>query len=137
MTERERWIVYPLLFLALGAGLRDKLFTVTKAKTIVCERLAVVREDVRGDPIPIVEIGRPPISREMAPGGVIALPGDVKARTVYADNFVFRGIPFGPDLLRAILAISPGDWFRAMQQSAQEAGSSGEQPKDSKAALPK
>ena len=25
MTERERWIVYPLLFLALGALLRDKL----------------------------------------------------------------------------------------------------------------
>ena len=25
MTERERWIVYPLLFLALGAALRDKL----------------------------------------------------------------------------------------------------------------
>lgn len=24
MTERERWIVYPLLFLALGASLRDK-----------------------------------------------------------------------------------------------------------------
>ena len=25
MSERERWIVYPLLFFALGAALRDKL----------------------------------------------------------------------------------------------------------------
>ena len=33
MTERERWIVYPLLFLALGAALRDKLSEHTKTKT--------------------------------------------------------------------------------------------------------
>ena len=46
MTERERWIVYPLLFLALGASLRDK-FTqqVTTdrlhAGQISCEQLLV------------------------------------------------------------------------------------------------
>ena len=33
MTERERWIVYPLLFLALGAALRDKLVDRTTTKT--------------------------------------------------------------------------------------------------------
>ena len=32
MTERERWIVYPLLFLALGAALRDKLSEHTKTQ---------------------------------------------------------------------------------------------------------
>jgi hypothetical protein len=46
MNERERWIVYPLLFFALGAALRDKfLQRVTTdeliAKRIVCEDLAV------------------------------------------------------------------------------------------------
>lgn len=47
MNERERWIVYPLLFFALGAGLRDK-FTqqVTTdrlhAGKIRCEELEIV-----------------------------------------------------------------------------------------------
>ena len=39
MSERERWIVYPLLFLALGAALRDKLFNLTRSQTVVCESL--------------------------------------------------------------------------------------------------
>jgi hypothetical protein len=47
MTERERWIVYPLLFFALGAALRDK-FTHTvqtdelRAGRILCEELEVL-----------------------------------------------------------------------------------------------
>lgn len=39
MTERERWIVYPLLFLALGAALRDKLIKQTFSERIECELL--------------------------------------------------------------------------------------------------
>ena len=52
MSERERWIVYPLLFFALGAAIRDKLFhqvtTVDlgaesiRAHDIVCESLTIV-----------------------------------------------------------------------------------------------
>ncbi|MGL4513903.1 MAG: hypothetical protein ACRCT8_12500 [Lacipirellulaceae bacterium] len=42
MTERERWIVYPLLFLALGAALRDKMAKQTRAQQLVCEQLLVV-----------------------------------------------------------------------------------------------
>lgn len=49
MTDRERWIVYPLLFLALGAALRDKLAKQTRAKEIVCEQLYVV--DAEGRPL--------------------------------------------------------------------------------------
>ncbi len=45
MTERERWIVYPLLFLALGAALRDKLVDRTTAKSIVCQELLIVDEE--------------------------------------------------------------------------------------------
>ncbi len=42
MSERERWIVYPLLFFALGASLRDKLLQRIDAKEIYCESLRIV-----------------------------------------------------------------------------------------------
>jgi hypothetical protein len=48
MTERERWIVYPLLFLALGAALRDKLVDRTTTKSIVCQELSIVDEGSTG-----------------------------------------------------------------------------------------
>jgi hypothetical protein len=48
MTERERWIVYPLLFLALGAALRDKLIDRTTTKSIVCQELSIVDEESTG-----------------------------------------------------------------------------------------
>jgi hypothetical protein len=48
MTERERWIVYPLLFLALGAALRDKLVDRTTTKSIVCQELSIVDEESTG-----------------------------------------------------------------------------------------
>lgn len=46
MSERERWIIYPLLFFALGAALRDKFLqhVTTKELTateIVCEKITV------------------------------------------------------------------------------------------------
>jgi hypothetical protein len=42
MSERERWIVYPLLFFALGAALRDKLLQRVESKEIFCEKLSIV-----------------------------------------------------------------------------------------------
>ncbi len=42
MSERERWIVYPLLFFALGAALRDKILQRIEAKEIFCESLKIV-----------------------------------------------------------------------------------------------
>jgi hypothetical protein len=48
MSERERWVVYPLLFLALGASLRDKLIDRTTSRVIVCQELQVVDEDITG-----------------------------------------------------------------------------------------
>ena len=68
MTERERWIVYPLLFLALGAALRDKLFDQTRTKSLECQELTVSAENVGGQP-PIAlrgsapSIARPPTKR--------------------------------------------------------------------------
>jgi hypothetical protein len=39
MNERERWIVYPLLFFALGASLRDKFLQQVHTKEFSCEQL--------------------------------------------------------------------------------------------------
>ena len=60
MTERERWVVYPLLFLALGAALRDKLIDRTITKSIVCQELNVVDEEPLGRQPPrvLAKIGR-------------------------------------------------------------------------------
>lgn len=44
MSERERWIVYPLLFLALGAALRDKLLKQTQTDNIACKQI-FIRDD--------------------------------------------------------------------------------------------
>lgn len=53
MTERERWIVYPLLFLALGAALRDKIIKTTHSQLVTCEALCVVDKDEK----PILVLG--------------------------------------------------------------------------------
>ena len=41
MTTRERWIVYPLLFLTLGIALRDKIVPPThlRCSELVCDRV--------------------------------------------------------------------------------------------------
>jgi len=46
MSQRERWIVYPLLFLALGIALRDKMSGTIDTGTIVCERVLCQRLNV-------------------------------------------------------------------------------------------
>jgi|SRR3954469_4470363 hypothetical protein len=59
MTERERWIVYPLLFLALGVALRDKLVERTTTRTVRCEELIVEEEATANEqPRVIARIGR-------------------------------------------------------------------------------
>ncbi len=45
MSERERWIVYPLLFLALGASLRDKIIKTTESQRIKCQGLWVYDDE--------------------------------------------------------------------------------------------
>lgn len=41
MTERERWIVYPLLFLTLGIAVKDKIAGRSTADTVLCNTLVV------------------------------------------------------------------------------------------------
>jgi hypothetical protein len=80
MTERERWIVYPLLFLALGAALRDKLFDRTTTKSIVCQELTVVDEEpVANRPVRILaKIGRTESASGTPPRGYLLVNGQVE-----------------------------------------------------------
>ena len=120
MTERERWIVYPLLFLALGAGLRDKLFDQTRTKSIECQELTVSAEERVGHPtISLARIGaieRSPSDK--TPAGQMLINGQlvvvdsirtsaIYADRVFADNYVYRGIPFAPTILRAMPGTVP------------------------------
>ena len=77
MNERERWIVYPLLFLALGAALRDKLIDRTTTKSIVCQELIVVDEQPLGrEPVVLARIGRQDAEDgNQSPGGELLLNG--------------------------------------------------------------
>jgi hypothetical protein len=93
MTERERWVVYPLLFLALGASLRDKLFDRTTSKSIVCEELMVVDADTGGtEPIRVLaKIGRAELTPNAPPTGRLVVNGDVVI--VDADDLAADGQP--------------------------------------------
>lgn len=65
MTERERWIVYPLLFLALGAALRDKIVKSTESQRIKCQGLAVF--DANEEPLLVLGAEQFPELRADAP----------------------------------------------------------------------
>jgi hypothetical protein len=121
MTERERWIIYPLLFLALGSALRDKLIDQTRSKSIVCQELIVFGEDRgRRQMVPLVRIGAAESPGQgTRPFGAVEVDGVVKAELVQAANFSFRGIPFGPTILQAVPGMLPADWLKALQQSAE------------------
>ena len=41
MTDRERWTVYPLLFLTLGIAVKDKIVGRSTADTVLCSTLVV------------------------------------------------------------------------------------------------
>lgn len=50
MSDRERWIVYPLLFLAIGMSLRDKTLPTTR---VITDKIVVLNDN----DVPVVEIG--------------------------------------------------------------------------------
>jgi hypothetical protein len=126
MTERERWIVYPLLFLAIGAALRDKLFDRTTSKSIVCQELIVVDDDRGGNkPIRILARigGTEHTPSDPAREGQMFIDGQLlveqlRAGSIVADNFAYRGIPFAPTLRAIVPGVTPADVLRALQQAA-------------------
>jgi len=51
MSDRERWTVYPLLFLTLGVALKDKIVREVNVKDVICQKVfcnALVVTDPRG-----------------------------------------------------------------------------------------
>ena len=122
MTERERWVVYPLLFLALGAALRDKLFDRTTSKSIVCQELTVVdAEPVGNRQVHILaKIGRTDPNSGSPPSGYLFVNGQLDVQgVVNAQQYRYQGVPFVPALQGLPLGVSWPDLLRAMQQAAQ------------------
>ena len=84
MSTRERWIVYPLLFMTLGIALRDKVITPNRLAvgTVVCNRLQSNRAECHtllvNDPA-----GRP----------VVVAGTDANTGAGIIETFTARGIP--------------------------------------------
>jgi hypothetical protein len=122
MTERERWIVYPLLFLALGAALRDKLFDRTTSKSIVCQELTVVdAEPVGNRQVRVLaKIGRTEPNVGAPSSGYLIVNGQLDVQgVVNAQQYRYQGVPFVPAFQGLPLGISWPDLLRAMQQAAE------------------
>jgi hypothetical protein len=109
MSERERWIVYPLLFLALGAALRDKLVDRTMTKSIVCQELLVVDDQPLGrEPVLLARLGR----RDQptpggAPEGQLVLNGEV---LLNGNLQLVDGDPTVQQLLRRLVTLGRGQF---------------------------
>lgn len=118
MTERERWIVYPLLFLALGAALRDKFVDPTVHRSIVCQELTVVDDDsdLQQGAHVLAKIGH---NSETAGTGYLVVNGGVEVTgSLNANQYAVQGHVLTPafqamfDFLR---------WLQAVQQQQQNA----------------
>lgn len=140
MSERERWVVYPLLFLALGAALRDKLVDRTTTKSIVCQELTVVEEEPDGHrPVRVLaRIGRNEAATNSAAAGYlivngeVAVEGDVRVDgIVNANQFAMQGALLSPPMPG--IGISFPDLLRALQAAQgarQPPAQQGNQPAD-------
>lgn len=126
MTERERWVVYPLLFLALGAALRDKLIDRTTTKSIVCQELLVIDEQPLGrEPVLLARIGRAERSASGGPSkGQFLLNGQVNVNgqvivdgAINAKLYAYQGIPIVPALRAVFPGVSLPDLLRAIPQA--------------------
>ena len=97
MSERERWIVYPLLFLALGVALRDELFDQTWSRRVVCERLTVIDSEgsTPTEPFRIATLGRRS-NEGIADVGELHV-NTVRATNVVAKNFIRQGVQIRPN----------------------------------------
>ena len=156
MTERERWIVYPLLFLALGAALRDKLSEHTKTKTIECQELMVYGDEgADQQPVPLVQIGAvkrtsadSPHLGQILVNGLVQAQGvrsegiqagviqadSIQTTNINADKYYFRRVPFAPQPVPAVPGMSTGDWLRAQQHQADGASDEDSPAKETPAA---
>ncbi|REK12014.1 MAG: hypothetical protein DWQ37_13425 [Planctomycetota bacterium] len=77
MTDRERWTVYPLLFLTMGIAIKDKLGPVRiddlQSEKIVCQELVAKKQQAKAivcqELIVIDENGREQVSLRVSTNG--------------------------------------------------------------------
>lgn len=71
MSERERWIVYPLLFLGLGTSLKDKLVapSVVKAERIECNQIQC-RQQLSTNQLDAAQVT---VAKSLAAGQVVVI----------------------------------------------------------------
>jgi len=113
MTERERWVVYPLLFLALGAALRDKLVDRTTTKSIRCQELVVEEEPTGNHPGQVLaKIGRTESTPTTPAIGYFFVKGEVDVDgllkvdgVVNAKQYAYQGLLFMP-LLQSVPGVT-------------------------------
>lgn len=111
MTERERWIVYPLLFLALGAAMRDKIFNLTRSQKVVCEGLAVYQN---GDPQhPVAILGAERLTGVRA--NDMLRVDQVRTRRLDVDQLVYRGqqVDLGAGVASTVVLQQVLQWMKA------------------------
>jgi hypothetical protein len=94
MSERERWIVYPLLFLALGAALRDKLINSTESQRVKCQGLMVY--DSTGDVSMVLGADVFPEVRQQLGRNHLKLDAIEVARLRVTDSVSFQRIEHMP-----------------------------------------
>ncbi len=79
MNERERWIVYPLLFFALGASLRDKFLQHVATKELECQR--IVAKEIVCEDISVIDVEKPDrVVAKLTSGQLTAPKGPVGDR---------------------------------------------------------
>jgi hypothetical protein len=128
MTERERWVVYPLLFLALGAALRDKLSEQTTSKRIRCQELIVTGDDAADydAPAPVRILAVPTNGPGSSQVGKIVVNGLIEADAVRCNKLIavaFSAAQFFPILPGTAFGSTPATGAR------QPVGSSGKPAK--------
>lgn len=115
MTERERWIVYPLLFLALGAAMRDKIFNLTRTQQVLCERLAVYRDGDQRFPVAILGSER----QAGNPLGDMIQVNHIRSRVIDVDEIRYRGRRVNLSGATAP-AIDPAQFWQWLQENARQ-----------------
>jgi hypothetical protein len=115
MTDRERWTVYPLLFLSLGIAVKDKLPPKhVDVDEVRCGRLVVTDRQHRDH----VVIGTTP------DGGVVELRGERGAGTIALGYFDHLAALMFRDS-RGAIRVPPLGW-----------GTAGQKPPDQQAVPP-
>src|SRR4029079_13812896 len=115
MNDRERWIVYPLLFLALCVSFRNQFVDRSFFKTIICQELVVGDIDEHGQEHIIALIGSRPATADAPSIGVLEVSGNVLVRgnTIVDGEFQAKSLPRG-----VILVPSPQNRLGGSEPSA-------------------